>query len=56
MLDSRAGPPARTRCSGRSAQAGDRVADDPLAVKFLTPEFRALAAAGRVPPARRSSR
>jgi len=33
--------------------AADRVADDPLAVRFLTPEFRVLAAAGRVPPARR---
>ena len=56
----RAGQPSRTarqnalfRALEARRPAGDRVADDPLAVKFLTPEFRALAAAGRVPPARR---
>ncbi len=30
-----------------------RVADDPLAVRFLSPEFRLLAEAARLPPARR---
>jgi methyltransferase (TIGR00027 family) len=56
----RAGQPSRTARQNalfRALEArrppADRVADDPLAVKFLTPEFRALAAAGRVPPARR---
>jgi methyltransferase (TIGR00027 family) len=56
----RAGQPSRTARQNalfRALEArrppGDRVADDPLAVKFLTPEFRALAVAGRVPPARR---
>jgi methyltransferase (TIGR00027 family) len=34
--------------------ASARVADDPLAVHFLTPEFRLLAAAARVPAARRA--
>ncbi len=33
--------------------ASSRVADDPLAVRFLTPEFRLLAEAARMPPARR---
>jgi O-methyltransferase involved in polyketide biosynthesis len=33
--------------------AGDRVADDPLAAAFLTPEFRLVAGAARMPPARR---
>jgi methyltransferase (TIGR00027 family) len=56
----RAGQPSRTarqnalfRALEARRPAADRVADDPLAVKFLSPEFRALAAAGRVPPARR---
>jgi methyltransferase (TIGR00027 family) len=56
----RAGQPSRTARQNalfRALEArrppADRVADDPLAVKFLTPEFRALAAAGRVPPVRR---
>jgi methyltransferase (TIGR00027 family) len=56
----RAGQPSRTARQNalfRALEAGrpaaDRVADDALAVKFLSPEFRALAAAGRVPPARR---
>jgi len=56
----RAGQPSRTARQNalfRALEArrppADRVADDPLAVRFLTPEFRALAAAGRVPPARR---
>jgi methyltransferase (TIGR00027 family) len=56
----RAGQPSRTARQNalfRALEArrprADRVADDPLAVKFLTPEFRALAVAGRVPPARR---
>ncbi len=30
-----------------------RIADDPLAVRFLSPEFRLLAGAARLPPARR---
>ena len=33
--------------------ASARVADDPLAVRFLTPEFRLLAEAARMPSARR---
>lgn len=33
--------------------ASGRVADDPLAVRFLTPEFRLVAGAARVPAARR---
>jgi methyltransferase (TIGR00027 family) len=56
----RAGQPSRTArqnalfraleaCRGPS----DRVANDPLAVRFLTPEFRVLAATARMPPARR---
>jgi methyltransferase (TIGR00027 family) len=56
----RAGQPSRTarqnalfRALEARRPAGERVADDPLAVRFLTPEFRALAVAGRVPPARR---
>jgi methyltransferase (TIGR00027 family) len=56
----RAGQPSRTARQNELFRAlearrppADRVADDPLAVKFLTPEFRALAAAGRMPPARR---
>ena len=56
----RAGQPSRTarqnalfRALEARRPVADRVADDPLAVRFLTPEFRALAAAGRVPPARR---
>lgn len=56
----RTGQPSRTARQNalfRALEAGrpsaDRVADDPLAVRFLTPEFRALAVAGRVPPARR---
>ena len=56
----RAGQPSRTACQNalfRALEArrpaADRVADDPLAVKFLTPEFRALAVAGSVPLARR---
>jgi methyltransferase (TIGR00027 family) len=56
----RAGRPSRTarqnalfRALEARRPACDRVANDPLAVTFLTPEFRALAAAGRVPPARR---
>ncbi len=56
----RAGQPSRTarqnalfRALEARRPAAERVADDPLAVRFLTPEFRVLAAAGRVPPARR---
>jgi methyltransferase (TIGR00027 family) len=56
----RTGQPSRTArqnalfraLEARRAPA-DRVADDPLAVRFLTPEFRVLAGAGRMPPARR---
>jgi methyltransferase (TIGR00027 family) len=55
----RTGQPSRTarqnalfRALEARRRPADRVADDPLAVKFLTPEFRALAVAGRVPPAR----
>jgi methyltransferase (TIGR00027 family) len=56
----RAGQPSRTARQNalfRALEArrppADRVADDPLAVRFLTPEFRLLAGAARVPPARR---
>ena len=56
----RAGQPSRTARQNalfRALEArrppADRVADDPLAVKFLTPGFQALAVAGSVPPARR---
>jgi methyltransferase (TIGR00027 family) len=56
----RAGQPSRTarqnalfRALEARRPAADRVADDPLAVKFLGLEFRALAVAGRAPPARR---
>jgi methyltransferase (TIGR00027 family) len=56
----RAGQPSRTARQNalfRALEAGrppaDRVADDPLAVKFLTPEFHVLAVAARVPAARR---
>ena len=56
----RAGQPSRTARQNalfRALEArrppADRVADDPLAVGFLTPEFRLLAGAARVPPARR---
>jgi methyltransferase (TIGR00027 family) len=56
----RAGQPSRTarqnalfRALEARRPAADRVADDPLAVRFLTPEFRLLAGAARVPPARR---
>jgi methyltransferase (TIGR00027 family) len=56
----RTGQPSRTarqnalfRALEADRPSADRVADDPLAVRFLTPEFRALAVAGRVPPARR---
>lgn len=56
----RTGQPSRTARQNalfRALEArrppSDRVADDPLAVRFLTPEFRVLAEAGRMPPARR---
>jgi methyltransferase (TIGR00027 family) len=56
----RAGQPSRTARQNalfRALEArrppSDRVADDPLAVRFLSPEFRLLAEAARVPPARR---
>jgi methyltransferase (TIGR00027 family) len=55
-----AGQPSRTARQNalfRALEArrppSDRVADDPLAIRFLSPEFRVLAEAGRVPPARR---
>jgi len=56
----RAGQPSRT--AGQNAlfralearrPAPVRIADDPLAVRFLSPEFRLLAEAARLPPARR---
>jgi methyltransferase (TIGR00027 family) len=56
----RAGQPSRTARQNalfRALEArrppADRVADDPLAVRFLTPEFRVLAGAARMPPVRR---
>jgi methyltransferase (TIGR00027 family) len=56
----RAGQPSRTarqnalfRALEARRPAADRVADDPLAVKFLSPEFQVLATVARVPPARR---
>ena len=56
----RAGQPSRTAGQNalfRALEArrppADRVADDPLAVRFLTPEFRLLAGAARLPSARR---
>jgi methyltransferase (TIGR00027 family) len=56
----RTGQPSRTACQNalfRALEArrpaSDRVADDPLAISFLTPEFRLLAGVARVPPARR---
>ncbi len=56
----RTGQPSRTarqnalfRALEARRPSSDRVADDPLAVRFLTPEFRVLAEAGRMPPARR---
>jgi methyltransferase (TIGR00027 family) len=56
----RAGQPSRTARQNalfRALEArrppSDRVADDPLATRFLTPEFRLLAGAARLPPARR---
>src|ERR1700683_3736547 len=56
----RTGQPSRTARQNalfRALEArrppGDRVAADPLAVGSLTPEFRVLAGAGRMPPARR---
>lgn len=56
----REGQPSRTAVQNalfRALEArrptSGRVADDPLAVRFLTPEFRLVAAAARVPAARR---
>jgi methyltransferase (TIGR00027 family) len=56
----RTGQPSRTARQNalfRALEArrppADRVADDPLAVSFLTPEFWVLAGAARVPAARR---
>jgi methyltransferase (TIGR00027 family) len=56
----RAGQPSRTARQNalfRALEArrppADRVANDPFAVRFLTPEFRLLAEAARMPPARR---
>jgi methyltransferase (TIGR00027 family) len=56
----RAGQPSRTarqnalfRALEARRPTSHRVADDPLAVGFLSPEFRLLAGAARVPPARR---
>jgi methyltransferase (TIGR00027 family) len=57
----RAGQPSRTavqnalfRALEARRPAPARIADDPLAVQFLTPEFRLLAQAARVPAARRA--
>ena len=56
----REGQPSRTavqnalfRALEARRPASGRVADDPLAVRFLTPEFRLLAEAARLPAARR---
>jgi methyltransferase (TIGR00027 family) len=56
----RDGQPSRTACQNalfRALEAGKpapvRVADDPLAARFLTPEFRALAGLARIAAARR---
>jgi len=56
----RPGQPSRTadqnalfRALEARRPAPVRVADDPLAVHFLSPEFRLLAEAARLPPARR---
>jgi methyltransferase (TIGR00027 family) len=56
----RAGQPSRTARQNalfRALEArrppADRVADDPLAVKFLSPEFQMLATVAKVPLARR---
>jgi methyltransferase (TIGR00027 family) len=56
----RAGQPSRTadqnalfRALEARRPAALRIADDPLALRFLSPEFRVLAEAARVPAARR---
>lgn len=56
----REGQPSRTavqnalfRALEARRPASGRVADDPLAIRFLTPEFRLLAGLARVPAARR---
>ena len=56
----RAGQPSRTadqnalfRALEARRPARLRIADDPLAVRFLSPEFRLMAEAARLPPARR---
>jgi methyltransferase (TIGR00027 family) len=56
----REGQPSRTaaqnalfRALESRRPASGRVADDPLAVRFLTPEFRVLAGLARIPAARR---
>lgn len=56
----REGKPSRTavqnalfRALETRRPASGRVADDPLAARFLTPEFRLLADLARIPPARR---
>jgi methyltransferase (TIGR00027 family) len=56
----RAGQPSRTadqnalfRALEARRPAPVRVADDPMAVRFLSPEFRLLAEAARLPPVRR---
>ncbi len=56
----RPGQPSRTadqnalfRALEARRPASVRIADDPLAVRFLSPEFRALAEAARLPPVRR---
>jgi methyltransferase (TIGR00027 family) len=56
----REGQPSRTavqnalfRALEARRPASGRVADDPLAVRFLSPEFRLLAGAARIPAARR---
>ncbi len=48
-----AGQNALFRALEARRRAGVRIADDPLAVRFLSPEFRALAGAARLPPVRR---
>lgn len=56
----REGQPSRTavqnalfRALEARRPASDRVADDPLAIRFLTPEFRLLAGLARAPAVRR---
>ena len=58
----RTGRPSRTACQNALFRAlesrrpaTERVADDPLAQAFLTPEYRVVAELARVPALRRST-